>query len=102
MCCGETGLLRRRDRREPRGGPDRGRQDQPHPLQRLRPQRDLLRGRHDPAVRARLASASPVSGQLYELDAIAAVVIGGTSLAGGRATIVGTVLGVITFALVFD
>src|SRR3954453_10070092 len=50
----------------------------------------------------RLASASPVSGQLYELDAIAAVVIGGTSLAGGRATIVGTVLGVITFALVFN
>ena len=42
------------------------------------------------------------SGQLYELDAIAAVVIGGTSLAGGRATIVGTVLGVITFALVFN
>ena len=39
----------------------------------------------------RLASASPVSGHLYELDAIAAVVIGGTSLAGGRATIVGTV-----------
>src|SRR3954465_12597085 len=50
----------------------------------------------------RLASASPVAGQLYELDAIAAVVIGGTSLAGGRATIVGTVLGVITFALVFN
>ena len=47
----------------------------------------------------RLASASPVSGNLYELDAIAAVVIGGTSLAGGRATIVGTFLGVITFAL---
>jgi ribose transport system permease protein len=50
----------------------------------------------------RLASASPVAGTLYELDAIAAVVIGGTSLAGGRATIVGTVLGVITFALVFN
>jgi ribose transport system permease protein len=50
----------------------------------------------------RLASASPVSGNLYELDAIAAVVIGGTSLAGGRATIVGTVLGVVTFALVFN
>jgi len=50
----------------------------------------------------RLASASPVAGQLYELDAIAAVVIGGTSLAGGRATVVGTVLGVITFAIVFN
>ena len=45
----------------------------------------------------RLGSASPVAGNLLELDAIAAVVIGGTSLAGGRATIVGTFLGVITF-----
>jgi ribose transport system permease protein len=50
----------------------------------------------------RLASASPVAGSLYELDAIAAVVIGGTSLAGGRATITGTFLGVITFALIFN
>jgi ribose transport system permease protein len=50
----------------------------------------------------RLASASPLVGNLYELDAIAAVVIGGTSLAGGRATIVGTFLGVITFALIFN
>jgi len=50
----------------------------------------------------RLASASPVAGSLYELQAIAAVVIGGTSLAGGRATIIGTFLGVITFALIFN
>jgi ribose transport system permease protein len=50
----------------------------------------------------RLASASPLVGNLYELDAIAAVVIGGTSLAGGRATIIGTFLGVITFALIFN
>ncbi len=51
---------------------------------------------------ARLGSASPVSGNLYELDAIGAVVIGGTSLAGGRASIVGTFLGVIAFALIFS
>jgi ribose transport system permease protein len=51
---------------------------------------------------ARLGSASPVSGNLYELDAIGAVVIGGTALAGGRATIVGTLLGVLTFALIFS
>jgi ribose transport system permease protein len=51
---------------------------------------------------ARLGTASPVSGNLLELDAIAAVVIGGTSLAGGRATLVGTFLGVITFAVVFN
>jgi ribose transport system permease protein len=53
-------------------------------------------------VSGRLSSASPVIGNLYELDSIAAVVIGGTALAGGRATIVGTVLGVITFALIFN
>lgn len=50
----------------------------------------------------RLATASPVAGSLYELDAIAAVVIGGTSLAGGRATVTGTFLGVLTFALIFN
>jgi ribose transport system permease protein len=53
-------------------------------------------------VSGRLSSASPIIGNLYELDAIAAVVIGGTALAGGRATIVGTFLGVITFALIFN
>ena len=50
----------------------------------------------------RLATASPIAGSLYELDAIAAVVIGGTVLLGGRATIVGTALGVVTFALIFN
>jgi ribose transport system permease protein len=50
----------------------------------------------------RLGSASPIVGNLYELDAIAAVVIGGSALSGGRATIVGTALGVITFALIFN
>jgi ribose transport system permease protein len=50
----------------------------------------------------RLGSASPVVGNLLELDAIAAVVIGGTSLSGGKATVVGTFLGVVTFALIFN
>ena len=50
----------------------------------------------------RLASASPVSGQLLELDAIGATVIGGTSLSGGKATIVGTFLGVMVFAVIFN
>lgn len=49
-----------------------------------------------------LASASPVVGLGLELDAIAAVVIGGTSLAGGRCTMVGTGFGVLTFALIFN
>jgi ribose transport system permease protein len=44
-------------------------------------------------VTSRLDSAQPNAGLGYELDSIAAVVIGGTSLSGGRGTIVGTVLG---------
>jgi ribose transport system permease protein len=62
----------------------------------------LLAGVATVLLCSRLGSASPVSGNLYELDAIGAVVIGGTSLAGGRATIVGTFLGVLTFALIFS
>jgi ribose transport system permease protein len=62
----------------------------------------LLAGIATVLLCARLGSASPVSGNLYELDAIGAVVIGGTSLAGGRATIVGTFLGVLTFGLIFS
>jgi ribose transport system permease protein len=42
---------------------------------------------------ARLDSATPNAGFGYELDSIAAVVIGGTSLSGGRGSIIGTVLG---------
>jgi len=44
-------------------------------------------------VTARLDSAQPNAGLGYELDSIAAVVIGGTSLSGGRGSILGTVLG---------
>ncbi|REJ25481.1 ribose ABC transporter permease [Caldibacillus debilis] len=42
---------------------------------------------------SRLNSAQPTAGISYELDAIAAVVIGGTSLSGGRGRIVGTLIG---------
>ncbi len=44
-------------------------------------------------IAARLNSAQPALGQGYELDAIAAVVIGGTSLSGGEGSILGTVIG---------
>jgi ribose transport system permease protein len=44
-------------------------------------------------VTARLDSATPNAGVSYELDSIAAVVIGGTSLNGGRGSILGTVTG---------
>lgn len=46
---------------------------------------------------ARTTTGTSTHGMLYELDAIAAVVIGGTLLSGGRGTIVGTVLGVLIF-----
>jgi ribose transport system permease protein len=42
---------------------------------------------------SRLDSAQPTAGEGYELDAITAVVLGGTSLAGGRGWIFGTLLG---------
>lgn len=44
-------------------------------------------------VTAKIDSASPTAGVAYELDSIAAVVIGGTSLSGGKGSVLGTVLG---------
>ena len=49
---------------------------------------------------ARLGSGSSNAGPGFELDVIAAVVLGGTSLFGGRGTIVGTVLGALTVAVI--
>ncbi|RRB05041.1 ribose ABC transporter permease [Larkinella rosea] len=46
-------------------------------------------------VTSRLDSAQPNAGTSYELDSIAAVVIGGTSLSGGRGSILGTVQGAV-------
>jgi len=48
---------------------------------------------------ARLNSAQPALGQGYELEAIAAVVIGGTSLSGGKGTILGTVIGALIMSV---
>jgi ribose transport system permease protein len=48
-------------------------------------------------VTAQANSGSSDHGNLYELQAIAAVIIGGTALTGGRGTIVGSVLGVLVF-----
>jgi ribose transport system permease protein len=42
---------------------------------------------------ARLSSAQPTAGTGYELDAIAAVVLGGTSLSGGKGRVMGTLIG---------
>lgn len=55
----------------------------------------LLSGLAGVVLSARVMSASPATGQGYELDAIAAVVIGGTKLTGGVGTIAGTIIGVL-------
>lgn len=44
-------------------------------------------------ITSRLSSAQPTAGSGYELDAIAAVVLGGTSLAGGVGSVIGTIVG---------
>ncbi len=49
---------------------------------------------------SRLNSAQPTLGNGYELDAIAAVAIGGTSLAGGRGKITGTLIGILILGVI--
>jgi ribose transport system permease protein len=53
----------------------------------------MLSGLAAVILTARLNSAQPIAGMMYELDAIAAVVIGGTSLMGGEGKISGTLIG---------
>jgi ribose transport system permease protein len=48
----------------------------------------------------RLGSATPTTGILWELEAIAAVVVGGTSLKGGAGRIIGTVMGAILLSVI--
>ncbi|MCU6793589.1 ABC transporter permease [Paenibacillus sp. WQ 127069] len=50
-------------------------------------------------IASRLNSAQPALGQGYELEAIAAVVIGGTSLSGGKGSILGTVIGALIMSV---
>ena len=50
----------------------------------------------------RTGAGTSTHGMLYELEAIAMVVVGGTLLAGGRGTIFGTVLGVLIFTLLLN
>ncbi|NUR91099.1 MAG: ABC transporter permease [Nonomuraea sp.] len=53
-------------------------------------------------IMARTTTGSSTHGDLYELDAIAAVIIGGTLLTGGRGTIVGSILGLLIFTVITD
>jgi ribose transport system permease protein len=54
---------------------------------------DICAGLAGVIFSARVISAQPTAGTGYELEAIAAVVLGGTSLTGGRGRIVGTLIG---------
>jgi ribose transport system permease protein len=51
---------------------------------------------------ARLVSGQPTGGQGYELDAIAAVILGGTSFTGGQGSILGTLIGVFIIGVLND
>jgi ribose/xylose/arabinose/galactoside ABC-type transport system permease subunit len=53
-------------------------------------------------ITSQLVAAHPATGELFELNAIAAVVLGGTSLAGGRGSIGGTIIGAFTIGLMND
>jgi ribose/xylose/arabinose/galactoside ABC-type transport system permease subunit len=60
----------------------------------------LLTGLAGVVLAARITTGQPNAGQAYELDAIAAVVIGGTSLSGGVGSIRGTILGVLLIGII--
>jgi len=60
----------------------------------------LLTGLAGVVLAARITTGQPNAGQAYELDAIAAVVIGGTSLSGGIGSVLGTLLGVLLIGII--
>ena len=53
-------------------------------------------------IAAQLGAAHPATGETFELNAIAAVVLGGTSLMGGRGTIGGTLIGAFVIGVLAD
>lgn len=59
----------------------------------------MLAGLSGMLLAARLASGDPKSGMMFELNAIAAVVLGGTSLMGGRGTVLGTLIGALVIGV---
>ncbi len=62
----------------------------------------LLSGLAAVILTARLDSAQPIAGIMYELDAIAATVIGGTSLMGGEGKMFGTLVGALIMGVLRD
>jgi ribose transport system permease protein len=59
----------------------------------------LLCGLAGLVLTARLSAAEPIAGIGFELDAIAATVMGGTSLAGGEGTVIGTIMGALIMSI---
>lgn len=49
---------------------------------------------------ARLTAAQPTAGQAYEMEAIAATVVGGTSQAGGEGGVIGSLIGAVLIAVI--
>jgi ribose transport system permease protein len=60
----------------------------------------LLAGLGGVVMASQLKSGSPTYGEMYELYVIAAVVVGGTSLSGGRGSMIGTLLGAFVIAVI--
>jgi ribose transport system permease protein len=60
----------------------------------------LLAGLGGVVTASLLKSGSPTYGQMYELYVIAAVVVGGTSLSGGKGTMPGTLIGAFIIAVI--
>ena len=53
-------------------------------------------------IASQLLAAHPATGESFELNAIAAVVLGGTSLSGGRGTVGGTLIGAFVIGVLSD
>ena len=53
-------------------------------------------------VSSQLVASHPASGETFEMNAIAAAVLGGTSLSGGRGTIGGTIVGAFVIGVLSD
>jgi erythritol transport system permease protein len=53
-------------------------------------------------IAAQLGAAHPATGETFELNAIAAVVLGGTSLMGGRGSVGGTIIGAFVIGVLAD
>src|SRR5699024_2289510 len=94
-----AGSIDVRYRRQSRSSPPIGSAGQAHPNHCLW-SLGLFAALAGLVMAGRLSSAQPQAGVGYELDAIAAVVIGGASLAGGQGRATGTLVGALLLAVI--